>query len=89
MQEPQALRMRSKGTCQSAKSSTTGESYGRRVPMCVRGRGRPRGASGPEGYDERDGGGIAEGEPRIVAGPTALEETRSVVSGPSGGGHGK
>ena len=64
--EPQALRMRSKGTCQSAKSSTTGnsgESYGRRVPMCVRGRGRPRGASGPEGYDERDAGGIAEGEP--------------------------
>ena len=26
---------------------------------------------------------------RIVAGPTAPEETRSVVSGPSGGGHGK
>ena len=26
---------------------------------------------------------------RIVAGPTAPEETRSVVSRPSGGGHGK
>ena len=55
----------------------------------MRGRGRPREASGPEGYDERDAGGESPAFKRIVAGPTAPEETRSVVSGPSGGGHGK
>ena len=68
----------------SSKTGYSGDRYGRRVPRCVQGCGRPRGASDMmrETLEEllRESPALK----RIVACPTTPEETRTVVSGPSG-----
>ena len=90
--EPQALRMRSKGACQSERQGT--------VEKVMEGeyQGVCEGVVGPEerrvqkDMTRETLEELLRESPafkRIVAGPTALEEARTVVIGPSGGGHGK
>ena len=71
------------------KSSTTGDRNGRRVPRVVVG---PEECWVQKDMMRETLEELLRENPafkRIVAGLTAPEETRTVVTGPSGGGHGK